>query len=110
MHRKYSLSMKAILLLSVLLLSAGTAKADADFKRTPKAIYYYGTIYGAGTTLCSLVTDGRLAKDFSRIYFGNIVEIIKKNSDDARNDSDVSAAIEKSYQDIKKDPNCKGKI
>ncbi len=98
--------MKALLLLSVLLLSAGTAKADADFKRTPKAAYYYGTIWGAGITLCSLVNDERLAKDFSRIYFEDIVEIIKKNSDD----SDVSAAIEKSYQDIKKDPNCKGKI
>ena len=98
--------MKVILLLSVLFLSAGTAKADADFKRTPKAAYYYGTIYGAGSTLCSLVNDGELEKDYSRKYLAGLVEWLKEDPDL----SDVSAAIEKSYQDMRKEPDCKGAL
>ena len=98
--------MKALLLLSVLLLSAGTAKADADFKTTAKAAYYYGTVFGVGTTLCSLVKDDKLEKDYSQKYLAGIVEYLKEDPDLG----DVSAAIDKSYQDLKKEPGCKGKI
>ena len=97
---------KALLLLSFLFLSAGTAKADADYETTPKAAYYYGTIYGVGSTLCSLVNDDKLERDYSRKYLAGLVDMLSEDPDL----SDVSAAILKSYQDLKNEPDCKDKI
>ena len=98
--------MKILLLFSVLFLSAGTAKADDDFKTRAKAAYYYGTVYGVGSTLCSLVKDDKLDKDYSQKYLVELVEYLKEDP----NLGDVIPAIEKSYQDLKKEPSCKGKI
>lgn len=95
--------MKALLFLSVLFLSAGTAKAE---ETSTKAAYYYGSIYGTGSTLCSLVNDGKLDKDYSRDYLAGMVELLRNDP----KSSDVSSSIDRSYKDIKNEPECKEAI
>ena len=56
-------SMKALLILSVLLLSAGTSKAE---NMNASESYYYGNVIGAGMTLCIMANKGELDKEIAK--------------------------------------------
>ena len=93
--------MKALLLLSVLLLSAVTSKAEG---MDAKNAYYFGTVYGAGMILCATVNMGELKKDIAQEALGYFVK--RLSSDPGSND--VAVSIQKSYQAVKQEAECKG--
>ena len=93
--------MKALLLLSVLLLSAGTAKAE---EMDAKNAYYIGVIYGAGMILCTTVDMGELKKDIAKEALGDFVELLSRSPES----SDVADSIQMTYQAVKQEGNCKG--
>ena len=61
------MTIKSLLLLSVLLLSAGTSKAKDGM--SPKEAFIFGTITGVGGLLCSMEEVGEFDKDAARQYF-----------------------------------------
>ena len=93
--------MKALLLLSILLLSAGTSKAEG---MDAKNAYYMGTVFGAGMALCATVKMGELNKDIAKETLGYFV---KRLSSDPGS-SDVADSIQKTYQAVKQEAECKG--
>ena len=93
--------MKALLLLSALLLSAGTGKAEGI---NPKNTYYFGIVSGAGLILCATVDMGELKKDIAQEALGYFVEQLSS----APGSSDVADSIQKAYQVVKQEPKCKG--
>ena len=93
--------MKALLHLSVLLLSAGTVKAEG---MDAKNAYYFGTVFGAGMILCATVDMGELKKGIAKEALGSFVELLSS----APGSSDVADSIQKSYQAVKQEPKCEG--
>ena len=93
--------MKSLLLLSVLLLSAGTAKAEG---MDAKNAYYSGIVFGAGMILCETINMGELKKDSAKEALGNFVEQLSS----APGNSDVADSIQIAYQAVKQEGNCKG--
>ena len=93
--------MKALLLLSVLLLSAGTSKAEG---MDPKNAYYFGLVTGAGLILCATVDMGELKKDIAQETLGYVVQELSTTP----GSSDVADSIQKAYQVVKQEPKCKG--
>jgi hypothetical protein len=93
--------MKALLLLSVLLLSAGTSKAEG---MDPKNAYYFGFVTGAGLILCATVDMGELKKDIAQETLGYVVQELSTTP----GSSDVADSIQKAYQVVKQEPECKG--
>ena len=92
--------MKALLLLSVLLLSAGTSKAEG---MDPKNAYYFGLVTGAGLILCSTVDMGELKKEIAQESLSYLVEELSTSPES----SDVADSIQKAYQVLKQDGECK---
>ena len=93
--------MKALLLLSVLLLSTGTSEAaEIDAKNA----YYFGTVYGAGMILCYTVNMGELNKDIAKETLGYYVKQLSSGP----GNSDVADSIQKAYQEVKQEDACKG--
>ena len=97
----YTVVMKALLLLSLLLLSAGTSKAEAP---AAKRAYFYGTVYGAGIILCTTVTMGELKKDIAQQTLDYFVK--QMVSDPSA--GDVADSIKLAYKEVKEESSCKG--
>ena len=93
--------MKALFLLSVLLLSVGTSKAEG---MDPKNAYYFGIVTGAGIILCATVDMGELKRDIVQEPLSYFVEQLSS----APGSSDVADSLQKAYQVVKKEPTCKG--
>ena len=58
--------MKILVLLSALLVSGGSVKAQSN-----EAKYYYwnGVAYTAGNILCGLEKEGKIDKEYARIFY-----------------------------------------
>ena len=93
--------MKALLLLSVLLLSAGTSKAEEP---AAKRAYYFGTVYGAGVISCTLVTMGELKKDIAQQTMDEFINQMVTHPDG----KDVADSIKLAYKEVKQESSCKG--
>lgn len=93
--------MKALLLLSVLLLSAGTSKAQDGM--SPKEAYFYGNIIGIGSILCTQAESGDISNDIARKYFIYWVSETRKQP----SASDVIRAVDLGYKHMSEDPECK---
>ena len=93
--------MKALLLLSVLLLSAGISKAQDGM--SPKEAYFYGNIIGVGSLLCTQAESGDISNDIARSYFKYWVSETRKQP----SASDVIRAIDLGYKNMTEDPECK---
>ena len=92
--------MKTLILIGSLLIS--TTAVQAEDKE--KGFYYYGSIYGAGSTLCTLVNDGRIEKDYALKFLSDMVRMF---SDDHELDA-VFPYIENAYEGISKEKQCEG--
>ena len=93
--------MKALLLLSILLLSAGTSKAQDGM--SPKDAFIFGTITGVGSLLCSMEEAGELDKGVARQYFNAWVSESKQRPEA----SDAIPTIDYAYKVITGDTECK---
>ena len=93
--------MKVLLLLSVLLLSAGTSKAQDGM--SPKEAYFYGNIIGIGNILCTQAETGDISNDIARKYFIYWVSETRKQP----SASDVIRAVDLGYKHMSEDPECK---
>ncbi len=93
--------MKALLLLSVLMLSTGTAKAE---EMDPKEAYFSGVVAGAGMMLCVTLVEGNIDNKFAQEALGFLV----KQLSSAPDSSDVANSIQKAYQAVKQGSTCKG--
>ena len=93
--------MKVLLLLSVLLLSSGTVKAEG---MDAKNAYCFGTVFGAGMILCATVNMGELKKDIAQGSLDYFVEQLST----APGSSDVADSIQNAYQSVKQATKCKG--
>ena len=95
--------MKALLLLSVLLLSAGTSKA-APNGMTPSESYWYGSMIGIGNLLCIQVLEGDIDIDTAKKYLQVWVTEAKQKTPKV---GDSNLAIDFGIQNISKVPECK---
>ena len=68
--------MKALLLLSVLLLSAGSSKAAPDGMTRDEA-YWYGSMVGVGNLLCIQVLEGDINIDTAKKIFAELGDTSK---------------------------------
>ena len=94
--------MKALLLLSVLLLSPGTARAEGGMDS--KNAYYFGLVYGAAMILCAPVNMGELKKDIAQQTLDYFVKQMKSDP----SASDVADSIKLAYKEVKEESSCKG--
>lgn len=69
-----------------------------------KGYYYYGSIYGAGCTLCTLVNDGKIEKEYAAKFLSDIVRMFL----DDQELEDVFPYIENAYEEITKEKQCEG--
>ena len=92
--------MKTLILIGSLLISTTAVQAEEQ----DKGYYYYGSIYGAGSTLCALVNDGKIEKEYAAKFLSDIVRMFL---DDQELD-DVIPYIENAYEGITKEKQCKG--
>ena len=77
----YMVTMKALLLLSVLLLSAGTSKAQEQrFNAKEESIFYAGTILGAGVIYCKLLADGKVSEKERQEHMLSILNTYKNET------------------------------
>ena len=93
--------MKVLLVVSLLLLSAGASKAEG---MDPKNAYYFGLVTGAGLILCATVNMGELKKDIAQESLSYLVNQLSATP----GSSDVADSIQKAYQVVKQEPKCKG--
>ena len=68
--------MKTLVLLSALLVSAGSIKAQSN-----EAKYYYwnGVAYTAGNILCGLAREGKIDKEYANSFLREIFESYSKD-------------------------------
>ena len=69
-----------------------------------QGFYDYGSICEAGSTLCSLVNDGKIDEDYATKFLTDIVTIFT-------NDQELDAVfpyIENAYEGISKEKQCEG--
>jgi len=92
--------MKTLILISSLLISTTAVQAEEK----GKGFYYYGSIYGAGSTLCALVNDGKIEKEYASKFLSDMVRMF---SDDQELD-DVFPYIENAYEGLTKEKQCEG--
>ena len=73
--------MKALLLLSVLFLSAGISKAQ-EVKFTPKeeSIFYAGTILGTGVMYCNFMKEGKVSDKDRKEHMESMLDIYKNKT------------------------------
>ena len=95
--------MKALLLLSVLLLSAGSSKAAPDGMTRDEA-YWYGSMVGVGNLLCIQVLEVDIDIDTAKKYLQSWVTQAKQQP----KIDESHLAIDFGLQNISKDPECKG--
>ena len=68
--------MKALILLSVLLLSAGSSKAAPD-GMTLDEVYWYGSMVGVGNLLCIQVLERDIDIDTAKKIFAELGDTSK---------------------------------
>ena len=77
----YMVTMKALLLLSVLSLSAGTSKAQEQrFNAKEESIFYAGTILGAGVIYCKMVKEGKASDKERQEHMESMLDIYKNKT------------------------------
>ena len=97
--------MKAFLLLSVLFLSFGTAKAEepTEEQKLLRA-YWLGSISGSASALCELAKMEKISNEEARVFMDSIVDTITNNPELA----DVHASSTNFYSQLKNKGSCKG--
>ena len=92
--------MKFIVLLSILLLSLGTSKTEAQtVEQKIDIAYWYGTLYGTAGTLCGLVAKGMISKDVAQGLMNDTAQFVISDPDL----KDITIYLRDAYQEIKKD-------
>ena len=95
--------MKSLLVISALLLSASPAAAAHHTNSERLKGYNYGYIYGVGNTLCGLVIDKLIKKEYAKNMLSGTVKALSLGPDSKPFASD----IQKAYRDITEDVACK---
>jgi len=82
--------MKALLLLSILVLSAGTSKAQEE-KFTPKeqSMFYAGTILGAGMIYCKFLAEGKVSDKERQEHMESMLDIYKNKTPDTKDYGEI---------------------
>ena len=70
----------------------------------PKNAYYFGFVTGAGLTLCATVDMGELKKDIAQEFLSELVQQFLSDPES----SDVADSVQKAYQVVKQEAECKG--
>jgi len=97
--------MKAFLLLSIVFLSLGTAKAEAlteDQKLL--RVYWLGGIAGSASVLCRMAKNEIITNEEAKVIMDSVIEGIKNKPELA----DVHASSTKFYSELKSEGTCKG--
>ena len=92
--------MKALLLLSLLLMSARTMKAG---ERTLNETYWRGIVLGSGSTICELVTLGMLSRKDAKQFMSDSMETLAISPEM----NDNRAIIEVAYKELIDRENCR---
>ena len=92
--------MKVVLLLSLLLMSAKTVKAE---ERTLNETYWRGIVYGSGSTICELVRVGWLSQENAKQFMSDSMETLAISPEM----SDIRATIDKAYKELIDGENCR---
>ena len=82
--------MKILVLLSALLVSGGSVKAQSN-----EAKYYYwnGVAYTAGNILCGLAKEGKIDKEYARNFLSAITESYSRDPEMERYMSAIEQGI-----------------
>ena len=82
--------MKTLVLLSALLVSAGSVKTQSN-----EAKYYYwnGVAYTAGNILCGLAREGQIDKEYANIFLREILISYNKDPKMERHMSAIKQGI-----------------
>ena len=97
--------MKVLLLLSVLFLSLGTAKAQVPTEEQKLLrAYWLGSISGSASALCELAKIEKITNEEAQVFMDSVVEAITNNPELA----DVHASATKFYSELKSEGSCKG--
>ena len=80
--------MKTLVLLSALLVSAGSVKAQSN---EAKFFYWNGVSYTAGNLLCSLAREGEIDKEYAKNF---LREFYESNLNDPQMKQNMSAIEE----------------
>ena len=94
--------MKALLLLTALIVSALPVKAADDIE--VKKAYWYGVVYGSGATLCGAVIDEQITKKYAQYFLPEFIKEVSKYPES----KDIIPTLKKSQNAVMKDDNCKG--
>ena len=92
--------MKVLLLLSLLLMSAKTMKAE---ERTLNETYWRGIIFGSGSTICELVTLGWLSQENAKRFMSDSMETLAISPEM----NDIRATIEEAYKELIDGEHCR---
>ena len=82
--------MKTLVLLSALLVSAGSVKAQSN---EAKFYYWNGVAYTAGNILCSLAREGKIDKEYANNFLREILMSYSKDSQMERYMSAIKQGI-----------------
>ena len=97
--------MKVLLLLSVLFLSLGTAKAQVPTEEQKLLrAYWLGSISGRASALCELAKIEKIKNEEAKVFMDSIVDSITNNPELA----DVHASATQFYSGLKSEGSCKG--
>ena len=96
--------MKALLLLATLFSSTMPAKAADDIKTNPEQAYFYGFVYGAGSTLCGALTDKQITKEYAQYFLPALVETLTKHP----GNKGYTATFNQAYENVKESDACSG--
>ena len=88
--------MKALLLVTALMVSALPVKAQDDPTPREKGYYIYGNVLGTGSTLCEAVANNQMTRDFARRYFSSVTAELAK----APETQDFVSAIQQASSEI----------
>lgn len=95
--------MRVPLLLAALLFSAPPSLAANDMEEARLKGYNYGYIYGVGNTLCALVIDKLIKKEYAQSLLSGTVEALSKDP----SHKDYAAEMRNAYRDLTEDVACK---
>jgi len=56
-------------------------KAADDIEFQKKQAYFFGFVFGSGTTLCAGTTDEEIAKEYAQYFLPELVKELSKHSD-----------------------------
>ena len=97
----YTLARKALLLLSLLLMSAKVVKAE---ERTLNETYWRGIVFGSGSTICELVRVGWLSQENAKRFMSDSMETLAISPEM----NDIRGTIEEAYKELIVGENCRG--